>query len=576
MKSSLTRYFPAILLALCTAEATLHGGQIYGSVGYSYAQEWADRDGQKSEYRTFLQNYGIGYRSYLYSPKLMTYDLFAGFNASDGSTTTNHLENETQVRDLNYRARLGFIQATRFPFSIYAEKRSSPTTDISSDLTLSLEEEIERYSIDGRMNLSTVDIAYGAQKYTDDSQGPLLHDMRDEMEYRVSLGKRKRDYDYRLSYTRRDLKREDEIQHSNGSLEKRNYDDLSDQMTLQHRLSISKTVKWNNYAYYYDSSSQQQKSVSLNSDLNWRPSDRYSASISVMGSYYAPYEGGDSKAMALHANSNYKVTENLSTTQSIGLGINQNETSETNNALAQLGVYYHKRLFDGPAFRIGGYVSMNSFNADRVDANATENDKEILMYALNGGVSQRFDPIRSTVDVQVDYYSSDASTHDARQRYALQGRLNTNIAGGNNKLGLYYSKEDIESADYGASWTEYMHFDESFLYNASLGINGRLSSQVGVQYAITRSSAQIEQRRSIPYLDLNANYRMLRQIQLKAHMRVDKDFENDLMNYLASFGMGYNIRQIQLNFDAYYFEQNSDAIGKSSRVKVLMKVSRRF
>ena len=529
------------------------------------------------DYSTFLQNYGLGYRSYIYSRKLVTYDLYGGFNASDSSTTTNGFENSTETRAFNYSARLGFIAATRFPFNLYAEKRSSPTTDLSSDVTVSLDQEIERYALDGRMRFSVFDVTYAAQRYQSESDSPLLHEERDETEYTLSAGKRKDNYDYLVGYTRRDLKRDNTLYNTNGTSLDNSYDELSDQVTLQHRLKISKTLNWHTYAYYYDSSTQQQKNLSFSTDLDWRPTERYSASLSVMGSYISPDDGNASKTLGLHGTSNYRITENLSTLQSFGLATSSNGNQETSSALAQLGLQYRKRLVGGPIFGLGGYVSMNTFKTERGDVNATEQDRDLLIYTLNGSISQRFDAIRSSGELKADYYSSDSTLDEDRSRYSLQALFSTQFnSSSRNALNLYYARETIDRALTDQLRMTYMSIDEALQYNARLGISGSLQSKLGMRYSLSRSSENVELRQRTPYADVTATYRFLQQVNFKANLHVDRDLENDLVNYLASMGLSYNIRQILFSLDAYYFEQSSDTAGESDRTKILMKVSRRF
>ncbi|WP_457595431.1 hypothetical protein, partial [Hydrogenimonas sp.] len=93
---------------------------VYGKLEYVLMHDNISDKYNSTDRKSFIQHYQLGYESFVYSPKLLTYDIGIGYyidnSTSDVSSGASTTTSKNETKHTNYKAYLHFIKASKFPF----------------------------------------------------------------------------------------------------------------------------------------------------------------------------------------------------------------------------------------------------------------------------------------------------------------------------------------------------------------------------------------------------------------------------------------------------------------------------
>ncbi len=579
----LIRIVSALLLLVLFVEAETSRG-LYGELGWRYEQyDRIDRYGE-TERGTFLQDYSMGYSSYLLSPLFLMYDIEATLHYEDTDVIANGYEQNRKIRGIEYDIDLSFIQKTNYPFRVYAVKSQRPYWDVTLDRSYYLDEDSERVGIDGLARLELFNLRYSAEIFDITRAGSNEEEERTDIRYTLSLDKQMSSSYLTMNYIYNDREQDRTLYASDYVSQDTNYQihEVTNDANIKYDWKISPTLKLNAWGRYFDNNNSNYVDTLGNVALQWRPNSKYTATIDATVDRFKS-DFGELKTMSLGATSDYRVSEFLTLDQSLTMMSSSGDFGEYDSNYFRMGGRYHKPLGDDYTLRADGYITLNRNRSAISDLNETEYENSIVTYSAGSGISKYYVPLKGTLSFDVRYLNREATASESMQvasaktlfiakpLYNLSYSLGADYAKEYSDFSsslVYNDREDIVSDRYGV--------DTGVKYSTSLTRKGRISAEAGVSHRVHKDNIGTSVIRTLPRGSLDLQYRPIRSLTFTAHGSVYQDVQAETTTYTAKSDLMWNVRQTIVRLGALYTEQVGGLLGEKQDTRLHAEIRRKF
>ncbi len=614
--------FVVLLCFLCLISSELSAKKyydrgFYGSLSFLY---WDENVQSSTEYsqNDFLQEYKLGYMGNIYSPRLLDYKLEGLIRFENLVNKNDRTETRTKTDSQDYKVNFSFIRGSNFPFTLYASKGKRPITRIDTTGTYSYLYKTDTRGINGSMKFKPFVINYGASNSINTSESTLYDQEIKTDVYYATLKHGEDKYNYSIDYSHLTQKINNDTTTSDTNtttnvttyyVTRNNTDQVNDSVDLRYRLNISDTLTFNTSANWYESefTGINSKSIGASANLQWRPSEKLTSSLTVNGRRLQNTSGDNITSStstfdtySLYESLNYRVTPSINIFQSASDYIYENNSVDGDIKNFRIGAShnYRNRISGNTSFSLYSTVYMQNVTTSstikQVDTNDTNASEELYdsinRYNVNikATLLDEMPAINSSLRLKVDLYNMQTSTEEAIARYSSDLQFLTKffyIFRNNITLGVSQNEttrvrlatatndESVETTK-----TSIVNASESLSFITRLGIEGRLSFLVGVKYSsVDYGNTTIN--RTQPMADIKLNYRLGRNLFYFASFHVDKDLIYDYTNYIGLTKLTYKIGRT--SFLASY-RYNKTEVGENSdrrdyqRTRLDLKLVRTF
>ncbi len=573
-----TKKFLLLGAGLCVFNTNIYANDelfttrgLYGNIQYIYLNNYYEINSRSSE--SYLQIYQMGYEGSLYSPRLFTYDIsgalyFDKTKRSDGE--------DLDIEDQSFKVYLNLIQGSRYPFTLFVEKQSLPTINLTSDHTYS-KQDLYRYGLYGSMKFDKYMLSYDA-RYRDSEVKGIFSDekvkgsslsltlSRSFEKHFLSIYLRRNDTNYiRKNFT------------ENSVIDR---DDRTSDVRLTYNYNPSRTFRLNSYVGYSDVEYYDMKRITSNATFYWIPDDLYSLSFGVIGENLK-YKENSSNFTSFFANGRYEISPNLLSTQNVQFYNSASDDYNQNTGSVNLGLRYSGSVNKSLSY----YTSANAgLSVERgsgdVGVDETILNRNTQTVNLGFGATKRFVASGNLLGFSAYYNKFTSDLGEENNRYTLSTNFMTRIR--NNllySLNATYSdgksvgiklREDDRVIK---TRTSLLTVTNKLQYNTNLGINGRFSATTGVTYTYSNLGNSSGFR---PYVNLTFYYRLRRNLIFSSVSNISKDLYGDITNYSNFSGLEYAIRKIRFSAGARFSNSISDNRKGQQRRNVYLKFERVF
>jgi hypothetical protein len=429
------------------------------------------------------------------------------------------------------------------------------------------------------MELPYFDLRYSAESSNMQRDESFADETRNNKDYMLSIYKSFNSGTLSAVYNDRfrDYLREDRYYNST-----QDWSDHSRDTRINSTWNIDKTLRLGSSLSYFDNSMSDMKNISGNVNLNWHPTDRYTAGADLSVNRMSA-GGYGSDTLMFGGNSSYQMTPEFSTTQNISLSrISGDYTEQTMGAL-MLGGHYVKSLENGLILTTGvDLMGKSEQNSVASDYNLTMPDRKSYSYTVSQGASKAIESINSRVSGNISYYDSwttlDETTNRLSANMMLSAMIRHNIT--YTLSGYYFKEESQYFSSLDESITERnaqaLTVDNIMRYWQNISYDGKLSLGGGVSYTVSKSDQSERLTRVFPHLDGSFTYRFFQTLLLDSTISASQDSVSDLTNYSAYLGLNYTLRKIMMSFGTRYLLQTGGSLQERTQSSAFFKVSRTF
>ncbi len=533
---------------------TFRPKRLYGKLEYTFLQENSDLTQMDS--RSHIQRYELGYENYYYSPNLFKYDISGTLYFNHTTTSTNNGEDFTRnLRNLNYKAYLDFIQGSKFPFTLFAEKLDVPFVSLLSTNTIYSNQSITKYGIHGSLNLFDHSVKYYASTQDTKNEYITTDEKRKDTFYSVKISRNMEHsyYGLSLSHSIRDYSRT--ALSTNGVSR---WKDDSTEVRADYTWRPSKVLNVRTYLKYYDSGYFDLKTSTASLDVSWRPTRKYSSNFGVIAENIKD-SNASTDYISIYGGGNYNITDHLSTSHYFTLFNLHSDNFKQNSGSIKVGLAYRNKLGKYMTYYVEGDTEVKAERGANDKGDNYLLNKDSVAYNFGTGFSRKLNNINSTLNTNIRLYLYDSNIGEKINRYTLSSSILTRFSSSLvNSFSVNYSKvtrkyKYYKSVDNPSSDTEILTLTERVSYNKTLGINGKLNANIGIRYYISKS-----QNRANPFADMNLNYLLWRNLVFKANARVTNDLYSGNTDYTAFMGLDYRIRQLTFSTGVRYMDRLTD------------------
>jgi len=551
--------------------------KIYGRIDYGYINDQVSYGNYESEQMSFLQNYILGYRSYIYSPRLLQYTLEAGMslNSTETDTTVSSYSSDSSVT--NYRGNLSFLSGTWFPFSIYADKTSNPYENTLSTSSFSSNQTTEQYGINGMLQMSLFNFNYSFGTSKTDRTDPFSTDQRNNQDIKLNLTKKKDNSSLSIGYD--DYVRESTRISTDGSATQNSWTDNTRQIHADYRWTPDKTVSIGTSGSYQTSSLIDMKSATGTVNLAWNPTEKYSAGA-VMSASKMNVPGMEYSIFNVGLNSAYYITPEMSATQNLVYYSSDSNFYSSKTAMLSLGGNYSKQLENNVRIGINGSVTGRMEQTETDSNTSIVGDRKSYGTLIAANTSKLIEAYKTRMNLGVSYSTMSSNLDDKTNHMGVNGGLSSEIADNiSYSLNGYLNYDDSTVvAGTGERTTtnmETMGADMALRYWSAVGSKGQFSSSIGVAYAKSITNER-EYSRLYPNANMSFNYALTSALNYTSSAYVSRDMMYDLTNYSVNMGLNYLIRSITISTGAKLGVQTGNEIAQMSQRNIFIRASRPF
>ncbi|MEN8146983.1 MAG: hypothetical protein ABFR02_05125 [Campylobacterota bacterium] len=579
----LIRIISALLLLVLLAEAASTRG-LYGEIGYSYEQYMRSDKYATTERGTFLQDYSIGYDSYLYSPLFLMYDVEVTLNYEDTKADISGTDQTKKIRGTEYDIDLKFIEKTNYPFRVFAVKRQRPYWDITPGRSYYLDEDTEQAGINGLVRMDIFNIRYSANILDTKRMGNEEEDKRKDIKYTLSLDKKMKDSALWIDYIYNDRDVDRTIFASNYVLQDSVYQthEITNDVNLRYEWEISPTLKLHARGQYFDNNASNLVNTMGTVSLSWRPTEKYTAGLdATVNSYNGDFGGVDTVSVA--ANSDYRASKFLTLDQSLTMMRSSGDFGEYDSSYIRAGARYNKPFGDNYTFRANGYITFNRYYSDLSDFNETKYENNIVTYSAGSGISKYFVPVKGTLSFNGLYTNSEATASESNEQISVNTLFTTKpIPNLDYTLRADYARTNIDytnsltNSDRGVVVADRYSAETGIKYSTTLTRKGRVSAELGIVHSMREDTTGAAVTRTLPRGNIDAYYRPFRTLTLTARGSVHQDVQAEITTYTGSSDLTWNVRQTMVHLGVKYMEQAGGFLGQRQDTRLNAEIRRRF
>ncbi len=598
MKKITLVYIPLLLLLVTTLDAITYKDRgLYGSLSYSYIEDIYYDERNTNAQDRIIQEYKLGYKGNIYSPKLLEYTLETTFRYDDITNQNAGYDSKSKIESQDYKVNANFIKSTKIPFYIYYNTTNRPTSFIYGNTVSKYTQELESKGIHGSVNFGLFTLNY-QNTYSDDIfETDTSVDYRTRKYSELSVSKNQKNYNLKLTYSHLDQSTTSKIFNVASST----ISELYDRANITYRWKISDSLRLNANMSYFDSKYLLSESISANAHLSWTPkTTNYSASISanttsINQNVNDTNEFGDSikkqdtiTTSGMSQSFAYRITKNLNFSETLSYLNYESISSSGENTSINLGLSYALNINKSIRGSLSGNVSARDSKinvANSNDLNSTISDEQSTSYNLNAGISKQFESAESRLALTIRYSGTQSSQNRNNDNAMLNLSLTSKFWNAlRNNFIVNYSVDNsnyttnFSVSESTTSTVSRISASDSLNYNSRLGIKGNIVTSLGASYSKIDNNGN-EITRIIPKLNLSLQYRFWQRLKYKLNLGVYKDLSYDFINYFTGTGISYEIGKtafsMNYNYNMTGYEK-SDKISSIEKSKLDVKIIRRF
>lgn len=557
---------------------------IYGSLNFMYIEDDYINSGRENSKNSFLQEYKLGYKGNIYSPRLLEYTLEGLIRFEDEKLQRDAQASKQKTQGQDYKAYLKFIKDTKYPFTIYANKTERPINTVYSAYSTNYQYKTSNEGVTGSLNFDPYTVTYGA------TSTKTLSEFSDRLQesqtttFNTAFRYNKDAHNFQANYSRSIF--ENEQNYINDAMTSVNQ--VSDRLSLSHDWRASKDLTIASAASYENDDFYDRETIDAGVTFNYRPKDaKYDGYLSFLGT---TMEYGDSlgaenyvfDSLNINQMFNYRVTPTLTLSESAMAYLYDSPTSKGSNTYVNLDAthnYTTTMPSDIPftlISRVGVQQNDSTIKTTFAEeSTTTKTTTQRYNASLNARARRAFLSINSDLNMNSGYYYSLYSTKREEQRYDFGLYFLTRFFSiVNNNISARYSQTDTisestpirQSTRSSYSSTNIM---DTIDVNFRLGIRGRIGFKVGAEYVNTKTDTSSRSRVN-PRAEMNMNYRFFQKWNFNASARVSEVYNtldhsgtaNLTFNAgKTSFLMGYQYNKSEID-SVYDTIQNERSIFK--------------
>ncbi len=574
------RIFLAPVLAAFILPATLNADYtrgVYGKLEYVLMHDNISDKYNSTDRKSFVQNYQIGYEKYIYSPRLLTYDLGLSFyidnSTSDITNGNSTTKSKNETKHTNYKAYLHFIKESNYPFTIYYEKIDSPLWSTAPSGTTLVTYKTNKTGIYGRTKLKAFNLHYEYRQADTEKTESFAYETGNNKRFAIGLDKQfdeNRTVTLNYSHEMRDYYRTDR-----GLGYTDSWNDVIDTANVAYSWIISETLNMSAYANYLKNDYLNYEDLTGTVSLGWRPNKKHSENLSFTADN-TKTKSGTNNFYSLSESGSYKVTDNFSTNHNFQAYNASGDLYNLTLFSATFGTNYLKQFSQTFNASFGASVTGRSETYDYSDENVSIQDRNMLSYNLSSSLSKSFKEERSNISAGVSYYQLISTTSDATQRITMNAGYNKSFTDQLKYILKFYSTYDnntYTSADGNETQrtTKIFSADTSLDYWRAVGYNGKMTLKAGVMYSAGTYISRVN-----PYGTFSFFYMLRRDLMFKTLARVSTDTGYDVTSYTGTADLIYRIRKVEMRTGMQWSRQTGGSFGYRNHMNYYFRISRRL
>lgn len=555
----------SLLFFLSIPTAVFSGQKIHGKIGYGYTQSNSKDIRNNNGQSTYTQEYMIGYRGNIYSPRLFAYTMEVSLLDNTSTSTNNDTSTRNDSKNTNYNFNASILGATNIPITLYATKTSNPYTSVTSNSSSSYMVTSDSYGVNGAVKHPLIDVSYFFTSANLKNRSITTSEEKLNNDYGMSL--RKSFGVSSLLFSVSDHMRDYTVE----GTAPRSWSDTSRVVELSGSTKVTKAVQVST-ALGYQTLSPNTKIYTGNVGISWSPTKSYSASLNL-NTNKTDSATGSYETTNIAGSSTYQVNEKLSTNQSLMLMKMKTGAMENTVMMATLGANYATRYDNGIVWSTNGNL-MGSSNK----TNGAISSNQTLTTILVGSSLSKMFLLSDTANISLNggISGSSNSRNDMTQQYFFTSGLTKTLGKNMSYSMTAYTRRDIrKSRDYPNSETSVYGIDNRLNHSMKVGMDGLLTTSIGALYTVSQISEGTDSNNFSPLISIGYNQRLASRLMLTSNVSASQDSYSESTNYNSSIGINYALRSIYINAGGNY-SVNKGVNGERSRDSLFINASRPF
>jgi hypothetical protein len=542
----------------------------YGSLNYMYVEDDYTTSSTNTSKQNFLQEYKLGYKGNIYSPRLLEYTIEGLLRFDNEEIQRDGYSSKEKLKGEDYMANLNFIKETKFPFTLYANKSERPINTVYDTYSTNYVYETRGEGATGSINFEPYMLTYGA------TTTKTIAEFSDRLQnsktttYNGSFRYNENSHNVQANYSHAIL--ENEFNYINDAATSVNQ--VKDIFNISHNWKATEDLTVTSGATYENDEFYSSEQMSANVDLFWKPKDAdYDAYLSLYGSNleYAGINGGEDyvfNSLNINQMFNYKLTEDILLSESAMVYLYDATTVKGSNANINLyGTHnYSKTIFEDIPFtltsRLGVQKNESEYTTTTpIESSTNSTSEERYDIYITARAKKELPSINSNLNLNSGYYHSISSTKRVEQRYDFGLYFLTKLFSivNNNITARYFQTNTSSVSELDGEKTKNINSTTSIMEMVNvyfnLGARGRASFGAGAEYISMRNDNSTTNRLD-PRAEANFNYRLFQNWTFSSNARISEMY-NTLehsgsanLNFKAgktTFLMGYQYNKSEID-----------------------------
>jgi len=557
----------------------------FGSLGLTYLSDKYNSSTQAtSEQEKFIQEYKLGYKGIIYSPKLLDYSVEGILRYEEIDSKIDGASTDIKSDSQDYKINLNFLKESKMPFRIYAQKSDRPISTVYANTVNRSLQDSQSMGISGTVNLNIFDLTYSASDFSGTYESLLSVEKRDTQTYRTSLRKKEKDYNLQLSYSNIEQILKKEYVGGDKIAQKNTDDDIK----LRYSWQISDALRLNTDSYHRINKNTSTDITATSATtfasayLIWTPKTKHYGSINI-NAFNIKGDYDSTKSISLSQNYGFRITKNLSLTQLASYNIVKSGSMSSQSISLGSGASYRKSISKDTKMNLS--LNLNA-RSNSIDSNTTSNSNTYTYtYDLRTGLTQNINFINTRMNINLGYFGSDSTRDETIERHSASLSLVTTLFSiVKNNLRASYYKDDskLRYLDEAISRNiTRMEIEDTISHASRIGIKGTLRTKVGIRYSNIETDGETIDRLT-PKANLNFKYRLGPKLRFSSNFNISKDFTYNIMNYSLDNNLAFNSRYTKIsagyNYNKTVSSGSSEYTEESNRDshRIQLKFERRF
>ena len=542
---------------------------ISGLVQYTFQNDDYKNIGAETKKSSFIQEYDLSTQGDIYDPRLLQYDISGGFIKEDSKINESGIgETTDKAESRDYNVRLNFIQATNYPFTIYAEKFDRPAWTMQPEQIFQTRVTTDRYGLFGSDRIGAgTSLNYDFRQDHIITSGPMQQTDQTNKSFSLGIDSRQGDSYIDASYSHQ-----------------QNFEKMADRHENINNAQVSfglkpgKDTQFYMSNSYYDNSYTEFTDADSNANFSYMPSADFNSNLSLYASRIKQNEQTGSFG-TLVGNAAYKINPFVTTTQDLTLYDSKGDFGNDSTEALTLGLAFIKPLPDSVTVSADTSANGTSQQSDK-----TQN-RDSVYYTVDGRVSKIFNAVNSEINGGGSYYSYNSSLGGKTTRYGYNAAFISRIIQNFTFQSLlnFYAENGVSDevnvvsaitptvlpTTPAATQTKYLIFDNSLAYAVQLGARGSLDAKVGtISQTGTTSS-------TFSYGNSTIRYDPTSSVSLNAGLNYYKESYSSTTTLSSTVGVSYRLRSLTMNFRNDLWRQKGPQ-GVTTMSTTFLQVSRPF